>query len=43
MESKDCGGFGYFNLDFSPGMPGRRVDLIIRITTSYLAKPSSKS
>ena len=43
MESKDCGGCGYFNRDFSLGMPGQRVDRVIRITTSYLAKPSSKS
>ena len=26
MECKDWSGFGYFNLDFSPGMLGRRME-----------------
>ena len=26
MESKDWSGFGYFSADFSPGMPGRRIE-----------------
>ena len=27
MESKDWSGFGYLSPDFSPGMPGRRIEL----------------
>ena len=26
MESKDWSGFGYLSADFSPGMPGRRIE-----------------
>ena len=26
MESKDCSSCVYFSSDFSPGMPGRRIE-----------------
>ena len=26
MASKDCGGCGYFSLDFSPGIPRRHIE-----------------